>query len=171
MLINELTATEGKLTMLGGNCRFLELDELSVHYYSDSKSLTTNGNKKEEIKSQLCVIADLMQSDNNSRAQNEAIDKDEEKDSDKFEFLITTTRNIKKRLETKINSLTKQVNELKHDRNAASMPTINAYRILNLEYTSTIEGFLGKENTRSKERTINLKSSLPAINVSYRIST
>ncbi|CAB3999919.1 Hypothetical predicted protein [Paramuricea clavata] len=59
MLMTELTKNESKWSASGGYCKLLELDDLAIRWYADSKSLTVNGKLSNDIKSELRNIAGL----------------------------------------------------------------------------------------------------------------
>ena len=53
MLMTELTKNESKWSASGGYCKLLELNDLAIRWYADSKSLTVNGKLSDDIKSEL----------------------------------------------------------------------------------------------------------------------
>ena len=59
MLMTELTKNESKWSASGGYCKLLELNDLAIRWYADSKSLTVNGKLSDDIKSELRNIAGL----------------------------------------------------------------------------------------------------------------
>jgi hypothetical protein len=55
--MKELTKSEANWTSSGGYCKLLEVNDVTIRWYSDSKSLTLNGSSSEGIKSQIRNIA------------------------------------------------------------------------------------------------------------------
>ena len=62
-LMVKLTGKDISWTSPGRDCKMLSLNEAEVRWYANSKSLTVNGVKKEEIKSQLRVLSNLVNLD------------------------------------------------------------------------------------------------------------
>ena len=56
-LMKELTKSEANWTSSGGYCKLLQVNDVTIRWYSDSKSLTLNGSSSEGIKSQIRNIA------------------------------------------------------------------------------------------------------------------
>jgi hypothetical protein len=57
--MNELMKSDTKWSTPGGYYKLLEVNDIAVRWYSDSNSLTLNGNSSHDIKSQLRNIASL----------------------------------------------------------------------------------------------------------------
>ena len=60
-LMNELTGKQTKWSSPGGYCKLLELNEVAVRWYSDSKSLTINGKLCDDFKTQLIDLNKQLQ--------------------------------------------------------------------------------------------------------------
>ena len=59
-LMVKLTGQDTSWISPSGDCKRLELSEVEVKWYANSKSLTISGAKKEEIKSKLRVLSNLV---------------------------------------------------------------------------------------------------------------
>ena len=140
MLFNDILKSEISWSKPGGSCRKLEVDQLTVRWYSDNHSLTINGSKDEEIKSCLRDLAkevvDHEDTVNTSEScieiqNNESIDSTNFDGADKSldcgahvlpqiyeEDLMKIKKNIEKiekKLECKLNDISFEVCKLKEE--------------------------------------------------------
>ena len=178
-LMKDLIEKKGRWTTPVGYCKLLDLDEVVVRWYMDSKSFTINGSSSEDIKSQLFIIAKLIQRENlpdnvedkkniePSKVNVEDVSKpssDNLKDEDKLELLlINTIRNIEERLENKINSLANELCESKLDLVDVKRSIIEnqaANLNANSDRTLTVESCLEERKSRPKEQNNGLREQL-----------
>ena len=166
--MKDLIEKKGRWTTPGGYCKLLDLDEVVVRWYMDSKSFTINGSSSEDIKSQLFVIAKLIQRenlpDNVENKKNIEPSSDNLKDEDKLELLlINTLRNIEETLENKINSLANELCESKLDLVDVKRSIIEnqaANLNANSDRTLTVESCLEERKSRPKEQNNGLREQL-----------
>ena len=119
-LMNELTEKETRWSTPSGHCKLLQLDEVVVRWYSNSNSLTINGKLREDIKTQLRIVATLTRADTEviNNVDKEAVCNGEQvstnpstKEKDELEVVLDTVRKVQERLERRINNIASEIHE------------------------------------------------------------
>ena len=172
-LMVKLTGKDISWTSPGRDCKMLSLNEAEVRWYANSKSLTVNGVKKEEIKSQLRVLSNLvnLDKDNIELDDHEAgensgphtlQDTVEQTGSSNPELLANIVRNLEEKVNEELNNLRREIQDIKWSvqKGETSREEHNIDDSASDHSLLAIREFLLKENTCLKERNEKLNEEL-----------
>ena len=109
-LMVKLTGEDVLWSTPGGDCKMLKLNEVEVRWYTSNKSLTINGIKKEDLKSQLRVLATLVKE---GEASGDCLGESQSIGSSNTETLIDVVRNLEKRVNIELNNFRGEIRDLK----------------------------------------------------------
>ena len=105
-LMVKLTGEDALWSTPGGDCKMLKLNEVEVRWYTSNKSLTINGIKKEDLKSQLRVLASLVKE---GEVSGDCLGESQSIGSWNTETLIDIVRNLEKKVNTKLNNFGSEI--------------------------------------------------------------
>ena len=140
-----------------------KLNEVEVRWYTSNKSLTINGIKKEDLKSQLRVLASLVKE---GEASGDCLGESQSIGSSNTETLIDIVRNLEKKVNTELNNFRSEIQDLKTN----SQLKQTGQEKNNIDDSDSNQSllamreFLLKENANLKERNEKLNSDLTIIN-------
>ena len=106
----KLTGEDGLWSTPGGDYRMLKLNEIEVRWYTSNKSLTINGIKKEDFKSQLRILATLVKE---GEASGDCLGESQSIESSNTETLVDIVQNFEKKVNIELNNFRSEIQDLK----------------------------------------------------------
>ena len=158
-LMVKLTGEDVLWSTPGGDCKMLKLNEVEVRWYTSNKSLTINGIKKEDLKSQLRVLATLVKE---GEASGDCLGESQSIGSSNTETLIDVVRNLEKRVNIELNNFRGEIRDLKTNSQLrqTGREKNNIHDSDSNQSLLAMREFLLKENANLKERNEKLNSDL-----------
>ena len=119
-LMLKLTGEDVPWSSPGGECRKLELKEPEVRWYTGTKSLTVNGTKQEDIKSQLRVLSTLANSSSDGMMEldygevsEDGLAKSQNVEPAGSEMLANVVRDLEERVNGELANFRSEIQDLK----------------------------------------------------------
>lgn len=159
-LMNELLEKQVKWSSPGGYCKLLETEGFEMRWYSNNYSLTIKGETSEEMKSQLRVMAKLV--DKETEASDVLFEENDSESGDNasngmiknnptsheaanYDKVLDSIRNLEQRFTNEINDLLQEIRQPK----TTEVHSTDEYR-----------DFLVKDHTKLKEENVILSDQV-----------